>query len=201
MRKWRSSEGDPTGGEGQVPEQTQPWAERTVEMPPDAFEAPPRNEFRRGVAPVTVPAPRTEAFPAVGGAPAATGWPEAPPTPVGPRGMPLSYHLERLREGGRFSAIGALFAFVCWGIWAISTRGSLGGPVLVFLLTLLVAVGLFGLARLLGLVILERQLHRVRRSARGAHLVAGIFLVGVGFSYLRQTEWVMSVWNWFAGIF
>ncbi|MBM0237706.1 hypothetical protein JNW88_12000, partial [Micromonospora sp. ATA32] len=62
-----------------------------------------------------------------------------------------------------------------------------------------VAVGLFALSRLLGRVIWERQLGRVRRSARGAHLVTAAFLVGVGLAYLQQTEWVVTAWNWVTG--
>jgi hypothetical protein len=38
----------------------------------------------------------------------------------------------------------------------------------------------------------------VRRSARGAHLVAALFLVGVGVAHLRQTEWVMTAYHWVA---
>ena len=69
------------------------------------------------------------------------------------------------------------------------------------MLTLLVAVGLFALARLLGRLVLERQLGRVRRTARGAHLVTAFFLVGVGVAYLQQTQWVVYAWNWFTGLF
>jgi hypothetical protein len=68
-------------------------------------------------------------------------------------------------------------------------------------LTLCVAVGLFALTRTVGRLVLERQLGRVRRSARGAHLLTGLFLAGVGFAYLRQTEWVMDAWNWVRGLF
>ena len=56
-------------------------------------------------------------------------------------------HMSRGR-GAEWSAAGALFAFVCWGIWAISGGGDLAGPLLIFLLSLLVAAGLFALARL-----------------------------------------------------
>ncbi|MEO3780622.1 hypothetical protein ABGB16_28190 [Micromonospora sp. B11E3] len=179
-------------------DQTQPWAERTVEVPPQpGVGVPPqRDAFRRGVASVGQPrTPRTEQFSAVH--PDGHGdvhWSDAPQ----PR-RPLSWHLGQLRVGGEWSAAAGLFAFVCWGIWAISGRGNLGAPVLTFVLSLLVAVGLFGLSRLLGRVILERQLGRIRRSARGAHLVTAVFLVGLGVAYLRQTEWVMSAWNWVTG--
>ncbi|MBQ1071576.1 hypothetical protein KBX06_00115 [Micromonospora sp. C31] len=175
-------------------DQTQPWAERTVEVPPQpGVGVPPqRDAFQRGVASVGQSrTSRTEPFPVVEHEPTGTGWPHA----SAPR-RPLSWHVEQLKRGGEWSAAGALFAFVCWGIWAISGGGNLGGPFLIFLLSLLVAAGLFALARLLGRVVLERQLGRVRRSARGAHLVTAVFLTGLGIAYLQQTEWVVSAWNW-----
>jgi hypothetical protein len=176
-------------------DQTQPWAEQTVEVPPQ------RDGFRRGVAPVGPRAeraePRTESFPVAPHDPTGTGWPEDDEPQ---QRVPLAYQLRQLRVGGHWSTLGGLFAFVCWGIWAISARGDLTSPVVAFVLTLLVAVGLFALARLLGRVVLERQFGRIRHSARGAHLVAGVFLVGVGVAYLRQTEWVVNVWNWVAGL-
>nr|QLJ97559.1 hypothetical protein HZU44_22605 [Micromonospora carbonacea] len=178
-------------------DQTQPWAERTVEVSPQpGVGVPPQPDaFRRGVASVGQRrTPRTEQFPTVEHDGHDGHWPGGSE----PR-RPLSWHLTQLRVGGEWSAAGALFAFVCWGIWAISGRGNLGAPVLTFLLSLLVAAGLFGLSRLLGRVIWERQLGRVRRSARGAHLVTAVFLVGLGVAYLQQTEWVVSAWNWVTG--
>ncbi|MEV6695350.1 hypothetical protein AB0M35_28170 [Micromonospora sp. NPDC051196] len=174
-------------------DQTQPWAERTVEVPPQSGASipPQRDPYRRGVASVGATTPRTEPFPAVEQVPTGTGWPGAP----APR-RPMSWHMAQLRKGGEWSAAGALFAFVCWGIWAISGGGDLAGPFLIFMLSLLVAAGLFALTRLLGRVVLERQLGRVRRSARGAHLVTAIFLTGLGIAYLQQTQWVMDAWNW-----
>ncbi|MFU8873573.1 hypothetical protein [Micromonospora sp. SL4-19] len=175
-------------------DQTQPWAERTVEVPPQpgvGVVPPQRDEFRRGVAAVGQQrTPRTEQFGAVD--PAGWSGDSAPH-------RPLSWHLARLRRGGEWSAAGALFAFVCWGIWAISGRGDLGAPLLIFGLSLLTAVGLFALARLVGRLVWERQLGRVRRSARGAHLLTALFLVGVGVAYLQQTEWVVAAWNWVTG--
>ncbi|MER7168321.1 hypothetical protein ABT336_19925 [Micromonospora sp. NPDC000207] len=187
-------------------DQTQPWAERTVEVPPQpgvgippqpGGELPPQGEpFRRGVASVGRPrAPRTESFPTVEHEPSGTGWPGASQEPR----RPLSWHVEQLRIGGEYSAAAALFAFVCWGIWALSGGGNLTGPFLTFLMSLLVAAGLFGLSRLLGRVVLERQLGRIRRSAKGAHAATAVFLVGLGIAYLQQTAWVISVWNWLTG--
>jgi hypothetical protein len=179
-------------------DQTQPWAERTVEVSPQpGVGVPPqRDAFRRGVASVGRPrTPRTEQFPTVENDQHDGIWSG---DVSGPR-RPLSWHLDRLRVGGEWSAAGGLFAFVCWGIWAISGQGNLGAPLLTFVLSLLVAVGLFALSRLLGRVILERQMGRIRRSARGAHVVTALFLVGLGVAYLQQTEWVISAWNWVTG--
>ncbi|TDC36910.1 hypothetical protein E1211_11925 [Micromonospora sp. 15K316] len=176
-------------------DQTQPWAERTVEVPPQPGVVPQqRDGFRRGVASVGQPqTSRTEPFPVVD-EPTGTGWPGEPV----PR-RPVSWHLAQLRRGGEWSAAAGLFAFVCWGIWAISGQGNLTGPFLIFVLSLLVAVGLFALSRLLGRVVIERQLGRVRRTARGAHLITAVFLVGLGVAWLQQTEWVVSAWNWITG--
>ncbi|MDG4789373.1 hypothetical protein O7626_26195 [Micromonospora sp. WMMD1102] len=189
---------------------TQPWAERTVEMPPEGHGPgmppdgygpgmPPGPEgFRRGVAQVGVP--RTHGEPGTAPhEPTGTGWPMAEQEREREQ-LPPGYHWRQLRIGRHWSMLGGLFAFVCWGIWAISARGDLTSPVVTFVLTLFVAVGLFALARLVGRVIWERQLGRIRRSAQGAHLVTGIFLAGVGVAYLRQTEWVVDLWNWVAGL-
>ena len=113
----------------------------------------------------------------------------------------MSWHPRDLRRGGEWSSAAALFAFVCWGIWAISTDGNLTTPVIVFILSLIVAGGLFALSRVVGHVVLERQFGRVRRSARGSHMVAALFLVGVGVAHLRQTEWVMDAYRWVVGLF
>lgn len=167
-------------------DQRESWAEQTLEVPPQ------REGFQRGRAPVNPrPVQRTEPFAAV---PQPPGWPGAePPRP------PVGSQLQQLRRGSGWTNAGGLFAFVCWGIWAISARGDLTTPVVTFVLTLFVAVGLFALARLVGRLVWERQLGRVRRSARGAHLVTGLFLAGVGVAYLRQTEWIVSAWNWVTG--
>jgi hypothetical protein len=191
------------------------WPERTLDMPPQdpgadpptaqtvprpapappAPAAPP-SPFSSGRAAVN-PRPRTQQF-AAEHEPTGTGWPGAG-TPEERR--PLGWHVRRLRRGGEWSFAGLLFAFVCWGIWAISSGGRLVTPVVVFIVSLLVAAGLFALSRLIGRFVLERQLGRVRRTARGSHIVAGLFLVGVGLAHLRQTEWVMTAFTWTVGLF
>lgn len=159
--------------------------------------APPEpNPFSRGRAQVN-PRPRDPQHTA-GHEPTGTGWPGAEP-PVAHR--PISWHLRDLRKGGEWSSAALLFAFVCWGIWAISTDGRLTTPVIVFILSVIVAAGLFALSRVLGHVVLERQFGRVRRTARGSHMVAALFLAGVGVAHLRQTEWVMEAYRWVAGLF
>lgn len=193
-------------------EQTQPWADRTVEVTPqDPWADPPAdppagqpapgpaapNPFTKGRATVKPANPRTEPFTAVH-EPTGTGWPGAAEPQ---QRYPIGWHLRQLRRGGEWSGAAALFAFVCWGLWAISSDGALTTPLLVFALSLLVAAGSFALARLVGRVVLEKQLGRVRRTARGAHLVAAVFLVGVGVAHLQQTQWVMDAWNWVADLF
>ena len=177
------------------------WPERTLDMPPQDpwAEAPPPTPsppaapvpstppFSTGRARVN-PHPGTAAF-AAEHEPTGTGWPGAD--------LPPRRHtLSDLRRGGEWSTAALLFAFVCWGIWAISNGGNLTTPIIVFGLSLLVAGGLFALSRLVGRIVLEKQFHRVRRSARGSHLVAAIFLVGVGLAHLQQTAWVMTAFHW-----
>jgi hypothetical protein len=207
-----------------MPEQPQ-WSERTLDMPPqdpwaDAPTSPVEPEapsfeqtqpapvqpadqspFIRGRAVVNPrPQPNGGHQPHAEHEPTGVGWPGAP-QPEQPR-RPLSWHMRELRRGGEWSFAGLLFAFVCWGIWAISTDGdSLTTPIVVFILSVIVAGGLFALSRAVGRVVLEKQLGRVRRTARGAHMVAGLFLVGVGVAHLRQTGWVMDAYHWVAGLF
>jgi len=163
---------------------------------PSGPPAPPPSPFSSGRASVT-PRPQPQHFTAEH-EPTGTGWPgaEAPA-----QRRPLGWHIDQLRRGGEWSFAGLLFAFVCWGIWAISSDGDLTAPIIVFLVSLLVAVGVFALSRLLGRLVLERQLGRHRTTAKGSHIVAGLFLAGVGIAHLRQTEWVMTAFNWVADLF
>lgn len=188
-----------------MPDQPQ-WSERTLDMPPqDPWAepptvasspatppaAPPEAPFSRGRAQVN-PHPRTAAFTAEH-EPTGTGWPGAD---VPAERRPVGWRMRELRRGGEWSSSALLFAFVCWGIWAISTKGGLTTAVIIFLVSVLVAGGIFALARLVGHVVLEKQFHRVRRTARGSHLITAVFLVGVGLAHLQQTSWVMGAVNW-----
>ncbi|GIF00389.1 DNA-directed RNA polymerase II [Paractinoplanes rishiriensis] len=196
-----------------MPEQPQ-WSERTLDMPPQdpwaseptaagppppAGHPPvdptvPQSPFSQGRARVNPEAHHQQRF--AEHEPTGVGWPGAAP-PAQHRGM--SWRWSELRRGSEWTSAATLFAFVCWGIWAISGDGPLGTPVIVFLVTLAVAAGLFCLARFVGYLVLERQFGRVRRSARGSHLVTALFLVGVGVADLQQTEWVMTAFRWVSG--
>ena len=194
-----------------MPEQPQ-WHERTLDMPPqdpwaDQPTAPgpaampgagagditaPENPFSQGRARVN---PQTHQRRFAEHEPTGVGWPGAVAPPA--RGMSWSWN--ELRRGSEWTTAATLFAFVCWGIWALSGGGSLATSVIVFIVTLLVAVGVFCLARVVGYLVLERAMGRRRRSARGSHLVTALFLAGVGIADLQQTEWVMTAWNWVSG--
>jgi hypothetical protein len=114
----------------------------------------------------------------------------------------MRMNMRQLRMGSEWTSIGVLFAFVCWGIWVISNRGGdLTGPVFAFTLVLIISVGVFALARVIGRVVLERSLGRVRRSAWGAHLLTGLFLGAAGIAYLGQTPWVVDAWTWVKSFF
>ncbi|GAB7047925.1 hypothetical protein [Catenuloplanes indicus] len=181
-------------------DQTQSWAERTVPVPPDMHpqasdpgydDDPTRLNFQRGRASVAPRASRHHDDHEIAPhEPTGTGWPDSPPPPPA---VPLGVQLRRGREWG---VLGLGFSFACWGIWALSDGGSFLGSFLTYVVTLVVAVGLFALARLVGRLVLERQLHRVRHSARGSYLIVGAFLIAVGIGYLTQTGWVMDVWGW-----
>jgi serine/threonine protein kinase len=107
--------------------------------------------------------------------------------------------LSTLKLGWELSATGAIFAFVCWGVWAASNRGKLLVPLLAFCLVLAVAVGVFAICRLLGRLVLVQRLGRVRRSAKAAHAITGLFLAGAGVAYLRSTTWVVDLFTWLHG--
>jgi hypothetical protein len=168
------------------------WVEQTLDVA-DAGPAAPVGPlpFQRGVAQVGPRAPR------------------GPDTLVESRGgyrmraprPPLRYRVRQLRRGGEWTTIGALFAFVGWGIWAISLRGgNMTVPVLSFVLVLLVGAGVFALSRLLGRVLFERTLGRGRRSAWPSHLLTGVYLAAAGVAYLGNTAWAIDAWTWLKAV-
>jgi hypothetical protein len=187
-----------------------PWA-HTAPAPPSTHPPPPTHvsprpgadhhpgpDFRPGKAPIRVPEPATTLadstqagrIPAYGSAGVPIRVPRAP----------LRYQMRQLKRGWEWSGIGALFAFVSWGIWALSQRSSMVGPIIAFVLVMIVAVGVFALSRLLGKLILERWLGRLRRSAWAAHLATGAFLAVAGVQYLRSVEWITDGLSWLTGL-
>jgi hypothetical protein len=186
-----------------MPEQPQ-WSERTLDMPPqdpwadqpttpEAYQPPgpppPPPPFSRGRAQVG-PQPAQPRY--AEHEPTGTGWPGA----TAPQRPAMSWRWSELRRGGEWTSAAVLFAFVCWGIWALSSSGSLATPSIVFVVTLAVAIGVFCLARIVGHLVLVRWLGRTRRSARGSHLVTALFLAGVGIADLQQVPWVMDAVHW-----
>lgn len=102
----------------------------------------------------------------------------------------------RLRSGAGWTWTGLSFVLVCWGIWAVSVRGTdLLGPLIGLGLVLATGVLLFVLARLLGRTVLEGALGRDRPSAWPSHLTVCGFLVLAGVAFLQQTLWVQDSWQ------
>ena len=121
----------------------------------------------------------------------ATPGPAAPPR--APR-QPFNAQVRVLKRGGGWSWLGAIFVFCCWAIWAFANRGhDLTVPAITFGLVLVVAAGLFALARVVGRYVIERAMHRPRQTARLSHLAVAVFLIAVGVAYLRETSWVISL--------
>jgi hypothetical protein len=198
-----------------MPEQPH-WYERTLDMPPQdpwadqpttpglpphpAPQAgppsppPADSAFIRGRAQVS---PQQASARYAEHEPTGTGWPGAEAPSSRP---PISWRWSDLRRGGEWTSAAVLFAFVGWGVSVLSNGGSLSGQLLVFVITLAVAVGVFCLARLVGHLVLERWLGRTRRGARGSHLITALFLAGVGVADLQSVSWVVDVWNWIVGL-
>ncbi|WP_412541926.1 hypothetical protein R8Z50_05090 [Longispora sp. K20-0274] len=105
--------------------------------------------------------------------------------------LPVGERLALLARGWEFSAVGAAFSFVCWGIWAFAGGfGGVGAKFGAFVFELVIGLGVFGLCRLVGLLIMVRWLGRTRRSARVAHIVVALFLAVTGLQYLDSTGWL-----------
>lgn len=171
-------------------QRSEPSEETTVVGSPGGRGMPVNRPYRPGVAPVQRSAPTVSIVaPTLVG----SGWTAGANAPR----PPLRYQLRQLKRGWEWSSLGALVAFVCWGIWAISERGvSLFVPVVTFVLGLMVAVGVFALSRLVGRLVLERSLGRIRHTAWPSHLITGLFLAAVGMEYLRRTQWIVEGITW-----
>lgn len=115
--------------------------------------------------------------------------------------VPLRQRVRMLRRGGRWSAFGAAVLLGCWGLFALSSLSSDFVPATLALVVIfVVGVFLFALSRLVGLVIVERSMGRVRRSAWASHAVAGLFWIACGITYLARIDWIVEVFNWIRGI-
>lgn len=174
-------------------EQTAPVT--PVDVSPVDAATPVEAEYVRGVASVPVP-PRqrgddTGAYgPVVQEA-------SRPAVPTPPRGMVVRRRWRQLRAGAGWSWTGGSFVVVCWGIWAVTLRGSgLFGPLLALALVFATAGLVFIVSRLLGRAVLENALGRERRSAWPSHLAAGGFLILAGLAFLQQTWWIAKGWSW-----
>jgi hypothetical protein len=122
-----------------------------------------------------------------------------PPAPVGARVR--GDRMRRLRRGGGWSVAGLVWALLCWVVWAAANRskGLYVAP-LVFVSTLAVAAFVFVVLRLVGRLVIEGWMHRLRRSAVGAHLGTFAFLIAVGVTYLQQTSWIQSAYHYLKGL-
>lgn len=112
-----------------------------------------------------------------------------------------------LAKGFELSVIGGLFSLIMWLLKTITTgMETLQTQVLGYLLVLAVAVGLFFLIRISGGILWGRWLRAKRKSARLAHLAAGIFLFMVGIDYLGELSWSwldfdFGWFDWITGLF
>jgi serine/threonine protein kinase len=104
---------------------------------------------------------------------------------------PVGEQIRTLKRGGGWSWFGGIVAFLCWSVWALSNWGR--SPLLdalAFLVVLGVALGLFALERLVGRIVLVRWLGRERHTARLSHIGVAVFLLAVGYAYLRLVPWL-----------
>lgn len=108
--------------------------------------------------------------------------------------------LRSLADGWGFTATGLIVAFSGWGVWAAALRGSGTSAWSGLVFMLVVAAGLFGLARFFGYLVVGRVLGRPRIHARWAHLLTGLFLAASGVSYLVNTTWLADAGDWLGDI-
>lgn len=114
------------------------------------------------------------------------------------RGLIVRRRWTRLRAGAGWTWTGITIVLVCWGIWAVSIRGTdMVAPTLGLGLVLSVGAFLFVLARLVGRVVLEQALGRDRTSAWPSHLTVCLFLTLAAVAFLQQTQWITDSWRWF----
>jgi hypothetical protein len=190
-------------GRAAVPGQPPPRLDPTLIAPPPtavAHAAPnsgagqpaPNGAAVRGVA--TVPAVR-EPEPTLD-TPARAPWPGRRPDL-----RPAPDTAVVLKRGSEITGFGLVFAFVCWGIWSVASgSGGMLDRFLIFVVVLLVGAGIFALSRLVGGLVWERLMGRVRRNARGAHTITAAYLAAAGLGFLGQTPWVVGLYGWLKSI-
>lgn len=168
-------------------------ATRIAPRPPDAAHATPPGpgapgSGTRGVASVPEPEPTA--------GPAPNPW--SGQTPARPQDRrPPPDPAVVLKRGSEITGVGVMFAFVCWGIWSVASgENGFVEKFLVFVVVLAIGVGVFVLSRLVGRLVWERLMGRVRRSARGSHTLTGVYLAAAGLGFLNQTRWVVDLWQW-----
>ena len=98
--------------------------------------------------------------------------------------------------GWGWSFTGYMFAFIGWGVWAISVNGDMVVPLIDLGIVTFVAIGVFVVCRLFGRVVWEGTFGRSRRSARLAHALTGLYLTCAGFGFLAHTVWITDAINW-----
>jgi hypothetical protein len=171
-----------------------PWADAT---PPEPHPTPtvPVPTYGRASVPVPPPALResTEEFPPVVG-----GLARPPRTSRSVSWQRTSRASRRsLSDGWGFTATGLIVAFSGWGVWAAALRGTGTSAMSGLIFMLVVAAGLFTLARFFGYLVIEQILRRSRLHARWAHFITGLFLTVAGVSYLVNTTWLADAGDWF----
>jgi hypothetical protein len=111
------------------------------------------------------------------------------------RSRPASRRM--LFDGWGFTAAGLLVLFCGWGVWAVAGGNASSVPPVVSLL-FVIGVGaiVFAVPRLSSRVLIERMRGQRRRHARWAHFITGVFLAGVGVSYLLHNAWLVDGLGW-----
>ncbi|MGH3657897.1 MAG: hypothetical protein ACRDUA_14670, partial [Micromonosporaceae bacterium] len=107
-----------------------------------------------------------------------------------------------LNRGSEITGVGVMFVFVCWGIWSVADgqRDGFLEKFLVFVFVLLIGLGVFILGRVVGRLVWEKWMGRIRRNARGSHALTGAYLAASGIGFLLQTPWVVELWGWLKSV-
>jgi hypothetical protein len=173
-----------------------PWGapeeDPTPPLPPRSYAEPPR--YGRASVPVP-PAPLREPTAEMPEVTRRAGGP-ARPVPSVSWHRPSRASMRSLSDGWGFSVTGLIALFCGWGVWAAAGRGTVGTPLVGLILVIVVGAGVFIVCRLLGYLVLQRMMGRIRLHARWSHFIAGLFLTAAGVSYLADTSWIVSGLDW-----